>query len=153
MNMKCKFVIAVIGTCLFLVLQTIPSSAQEVNRVEPGTYKEREVLLDLRKYSTEVERKSIDVPEEQRYITFDQIKEEEYEGLQVALFTVGGTTQETEKESEAEQLALFNEEMDVKRYIAAEEPASNWLPWIMSAFAAALIGVLLLVIVPKMNEV
>ncbi|WP_054706194.1 type VII secretion EssA family protein [Bacillus sp. JCM 19041] len=151
--MKCKFVFAVIGACLFLVLQTIPSSAQETKRVEPGTYKEREILLDLRKYSTEVERKSIDVPEEQRYITFDQVKEEEYGNLQVALFTVEGTTQEAERESEAEQLALFDEEMDVQSYIAAaEEPTADWLPWIMSAFAAVLVGVLLLVIVPKMNE-
>lgn len=64
--MKCKAMVTGIGICSVLLLSSVmPSFAQE-ERVEPGVYKEREVLLELRQYKPEAEQREIRVPEEQK---------------------------------------------------------------------------------------
>ncbi len=64
--MKCKTLVTGIGACVALLLFSgMPSYAEE-ERVEPGVYKEREVLLELRQYKPGAEQREIRVPEEQK---------------------------------------------------------------------------------------
>ncbi|GAF10963.1 hypothetical protein JCM19046_2165 [Bacillus sp. JCM 19046] len=145
--MKCKTLVTGIGACVALLLFSgMPSYAEE-ERVEPGVYKEREVLLELRQYKPGAEQREIRVPEEQKILTFTQPLEETYTELQDTLFA--SSAEANHEGNVASNAGLFAEEKVLARHVVPVEEKVNVLPWILSAVAAVLVSVLLLYIIPK----
>lgn len=145
--MKCKAIIAGAGACLALLLSLATPSFAEEERVEPGVYKEREVLLELRQYKPEAEQREIRVPEEQKILTFTQPLEETYAELQDSLFASSAET--NREENLAASAGLFTEEKELARQVVQTEEKVNVLPWILAAVATVLVSVLLIYIIPK----
>ncbi|WP_166740351.1 type VII secretion EssA family protein [Shouchella lehensis] len=136
-----------IGVCSVLLLSSaMPSFAQE-ERVEPGVYKEREVLLELRQYKPEAEQREIRVPEEQKILTFTQPLEETYTELQDTLFA--SSAEADHQENVAASAGLFTEEKVLARHVVPVEENGNVLPWILAAVATVLVSILLIYIIPK----
>ncbi|AIC96057.1 hypothetical protein BleG1_3510 [Shouchella lehensis G1] len=145
--MKCKAMVTGIGVCSVLLLSSVmPSFAQE-ERVEPGVYKEREVLLELRQYKPEAEQREIRVPEEQKILTFTQPLEETYTELQDTLFA--SSAEADHQENVAASAGLFTEEKVLARHVVPVEENGNVLPWILAAVATVLVSILLIYIIPK----
>lgn len=145
--MKCKTLVTGIGACVMLLLSSAMPSYAEEERVEPGVYKEREVLLELRQYKPEAEQREIRVPEEQKILTFTQPLEETYTKLQDTLFA--SSAEANQEENVATSAGLFTEEKVLARHVVPVEEKVNVLPWILAAVATVLVSILLIYIIPK----
>ncbi|QQK77596.1 DUF5383 family protein [Salicibibacter cibarius] len=154
--MKRNAFIAGVGGVMAIAI-TAPASVSgepsDGDRVEPGEYEERDVLLELSEYTEDVERGAIDVPDEQYLLEFDQPLEDDYDDIEQALFS-DADNQITTAESVANDIELFEDVEPEVEYASSGEESDDgiaWIPWLLGTVVIGLVGTLFAYVVPNMG--
>ncbi|MCU9612782.1 type VII secretion protein EssA [Caldibacillus lycopersici] len=142
---------------LFILLRPPESKAEDYIPVEPNIYEENEITIPTEYFheNSYLNRKAR-LPEEQLLLTFEQKENAQLDQIETALFT-SPSNQLNTISVKASNLQLFFKESDKNTYVLEdnelmEKDNSMWFSVVLGAIVSAIVGYILIVLVPKFSQ-